>query len=71
MENLLHEMAPIKQRTLDELIAAGESPTLEYKSSLRWDVRTNQVNKELQKMISKTVAGLLKFRGWLADHRSN
>jgi predicted HTH transcriptional regulator len=41
----------------------GESPTLEFKSSLRWDFRQKEVNKALQKAIAKTVAGLMNSEG--------
>ncbi len=63
MENLLRDLAPVKQRTLVDLIAAGESAIVEYKSSLGWDDRENRVNKDLQKVIAKTVAGLLNSEG--------
>ena len=65
MDRLLEDFAPttVKPRVLEELIALGESSTLEFKSSLRWDVRTNQVNKDLQKVIAKAVAGFLNTEG--------
>ncbi len=63
MEGLLREMLPPKQRSLDDLIVAGESATIEFKSSLRWDVQQNRVNKDLQKVVAKTVAGLLNSEG--------
>jgi hypothetical protein len=63
MERLLMEMEPPKPRTLEELIAAGESATLEFKSTLRWDVQQQRVNKDLQKVIAKTVGALLNSEG--------
>jgi FixJ family two-component response regulator len=42
-----------------ELIARGESATLEFKSSARWDYRLNKTNKELEKVIIKTVAAFM------------
>jgi FixJ family two-component response regulator len=41
------------------LIAKGESAELEFKSSARWDMHTNRPNKDLEKVIVKTVAGFL------------
>lgn len=41
------------------LIAAGESATLEFKSSARWDVKENKVNKVIEQVVVKTVAGFL------------
>ncbi|HEX9989553.1 MAG TPA: DUF262 domain-containing protein [Chloroflexia bacterium] len=63
MAALISDLQPPKPQSLEELIAAGESPTLELKSSLRWDLRTNQVNTDLQKVIAKTVAGLMNSEG--------
>jgi len=63
MVSLIREMEAPKQRSLDDLIAAGESATIEFKSTLRWDVRQNQVNKDLQKVIAKTVAAMLNSEG--------
>ena len=46
-----------------ELIAAGESDTLEFKSSLRWDRREDRVNKALEGVVVKTLAGFLNAAG--------
>ncbi|MFP4616896.1 MAG: helix-turn-helix domain-containing protein [Candidatus Paceibacterota bacterium] len=40
-----------------------ESKTLEFKSSLRWDHFRGEVNKELEKVIAKTVAAFLNTDG--------
>ena len=63
MESLLRDLEPPKHRSLEELIALGESATLEFKSTLRWDVQQNKVNKDLQKVIAKTIAALLNSEG--------
>lgn len=63
MEEYLSDLEPPKAQTLEELIGAGESPVLEFKSSLRWDLQTQQVNTGLQKVVAKTVAGLMNFEG--------
>lgn len=63
MSTLLVELEQPKPQTLKEMIVKGESPILEFKSSLRWDLRTQQVNNELQKVIAKTVAGFMNFEG--------
>ena len=41
------------------LIGKGESFELEFKSSARWDMRENKPNKEMEKVIVKTVAAFL------------
>lgn len=61
---LLHQSSPHPKRlSTEELISAGESATLEFKSTLRWDTRTQQVNKTLEKVIAKTVAGFMNSEG--------
>jgi len=63
MKELLAEAEPVKPLSVAEIIDSGESATIEFKSSLRWDVREKRVNKELQKVIAKTVAGFLNAEG--------
>ena len=63
MDELMSELTPPAPFTLDDMLAAGESPTLEYKSSLRWDLRLEEKNLALQKIIIKTIAGLMNFEG--------
>ena len=46
-----------------ELIKLGESATLEFKSTLSWDVVQNRVNKLLRKQVLKTVAAFLNSSG--------
>src|SRR5438132_3253856 len=45
------------------LLAEGEGPTLEYKSSLRWDYTESRVNKELTKVVVRTLAAFLNSQG--------
>jgi predicted HTH transcriptional regulator len=63
MNDLLEELEPTKALSLDDMLSVGESPNLEYKSSLRWDFRQEAVNTALQKVVAKTVAGLMNFEG--------
>ncbi|MGP0100216.1 MAG: RNA-binding domain-containing protein [Solirubrobacteraceae bacterium] len=48
---------------LDALIRSGESDRLEFKSSLRYDLQTRSVNKELTRTVVKVVASFLNTRG--------
>ncbi len=52
-----------KVPTLEELLADSESDTLEFKSSLRWDLRQNKVNKDLEKEVVQTVAAFMNSKG--------
>ena len=45
------------------LIAAGESSTVEFKSSVRWDTRENRPNEPLKYSVIKTVAAFLNSNG--------
>lgn len=46
-------------REIDALIAKGESEELEFKSSARWDIKENKLNKEMERVIVKTIAAFL------------
>jgi hypothetical protein len=63
MHDLLVDLEPPRAHTLAEMIEIGESSVLEFKSSLRWDYQQQHVNRELQKMVAKTVAGFLNTEG--------
>ncbi len=56
------DAAPELGSHLTDLIAEGESATLEFKSSLRCGVPDGGFNKALEKVILKTIAGLLNGR---------
>ena len=45
-----------------DTIAEGEHDSLEFKSSLRWDTETRIVNKELEKVVLKSIAAF--NNGW-------
>ena len=48
---------------LAELIGLGESETLEFKSSARWNYKAKQFDKKLEQMIVKTVCGFMNHDG--------
>jgi Schlafen, AlbA_2 len=48
---------------LRRLVARGESASLEFKASLRYDFATQNVNRALTKMVAKTIAGFLNVVG--------
>lgn len=45
------------------LISQGESSILEFKSSFRWDIKQSQVNRALQIVVLKTIAGFMNSNG--------
>ena len=57
------DVDPDDEHGVRRLIAAGESERLEFKSSLRWDHREDRVNKALEGVVVKTLAGFLNAAG--------
>ncbi len=51
------------QRTAAELVAAGESADVEFKSTARCNLHTGQRDEKIELVISKTVAALANARG--------
>jgi hypothetical protein len=49
--------------TIHDFIARGEGPTLEFKTSVRWDAREGRINKDLEKVLAKTIAGFMNKDG--------
>lgn len=54
---------PTSKANISDLIAAGESQTLEFKSSARWNIRTGSPDKKIEHAIIKTVCGFLNAEG--------
>ncbi len=48
---------------VQELVAAGESDKVEFKSTFRYDLRAKTVNKKLEYVIAKTIAAFLNSEG--------
>ena len=48
---------------IDKLLSQDEHEELEFKSSFRFDLRSEQANKDLEKTAMKTVAGFLNSKG--------
>ena len=44
-------------KDLPSIIRQGEGPLLEFKSSLRWDMREDRINRTLEGVVLKTLAG--------------
>jgi hypothetical protein len=48
--------------TIQELIARGESATLEFKSTARWNVKADRADPRMEQEIAKTVCAFLNSR---------
>ncbi|MDD4603111.1 MAG: ATP-binding protein [Bacteroidales bacterium] len=56
-----HSNALLKPLSL--VIAEGESEILEFKSTLRWDIRAGKTNQAVERVSLKTIAAFLNSRG--------
>lgn len=52
-----------KSDPVHEIILQGEGQLVEFKSTLRYDMRTGEVNKKLEHVIAKTVAAFMNSDG--------
>ena len=48
---------------IPSIMQTGETDGVEFKSSLRWDMRENRINRGLEKVIAKTIAGFFNADG--------
>lgn len=46
-------------KDLPSIVRQGEGPYLEFKSSLRWDMAESRINRSLEGVVLKTLAGFL------------
>lgn len=50
-------------RDIEALIQAGENDFVEFKSSIRYDYYRKATNRELEKVIAKTITGFMNAKG--------
>lgn len=60
---LIDQLRSELEKDLAALISKGESDELEFKSSFRYDYRQQKVNKALENVIIKTLAGFMNTQG--------
>jgi hypothetical protein len=48
---------------LEAILRAGESETVEFKSTLRWDCGLGRVNRDLEHAVIKSIAGFMNGQG--------
>lgn len=53
----------VKQQNLLELISDGETMTVEFKSTLRWDIKQQKISKVVEFEITKTIAAFFNSKG--------
>jgi len=47
------------EKDIPSIISQGEGPFLEFKSSFRWDLEQSRINRSLEAIVLKTLAGFL------------
>lgn len=52
-----------EEQSIRDIIRAGEHSRLEFKTSFRWDVKRDQINKDLERSVMKTIAAFLNSEG--------
>ena len=63
LEGITDTEPPQSPITIEEIISKGETADLEFKSTLRWDLRTQAINKKLEDVVIKTVAAFANAQG--------
>ena len=63
MEAFISEPEITQERPISELIVLGDSVTLEFKSTLQWDVIHDQMNNNLRHSSLKTISAFLNTEG--------
>ncbi|HEV8529334.1 MAG TPA: protease Lon-related BREX system protein BrxL [Actinomycetes bacterium] len=58
-----HGEHPLRERSTAELLGAGESSSLEFKSNARWNEHTRQRDSAIELAVVKTVAGFMNAHG--------
>lgn len=59
----IRQLSAALEEDLGPLIARGESGSLEFKSTFRWDLRENRFNRALELPVLKTLAGYMNSEG--------
>ncbi|MFZ4549834.1 MAG: helix-turn-helix domain-containing protein [Bacteroidales bacterium] len=60
---LIDQLQRELDKNLSTMISKGESDEIEFKSSFRYDYRLQKVNKGLETVILKTIAGFMNTQG--------
>jgi hypothetical protein len=63
LDNLTATTETVTPVSVEDLIVKGESDELEFKSTLRWDLKEGGVNKKLEEVVIKTVAAFANSQG--------
>ena len=57
------QQSEMPDMTLNEILSQTEHTHIEFKSTLRWDVRSQKINRDLEKAVLKSLAAFLNSHG--------
>jgi len=60
---ILGNASELQTINVEEIVDQGESEKVEFKVTARWDTKTNSLNKNLEKVVVKSLAGFLNGNG--------
>jgi hypothetical protein len=60
---IIRRLSSELEKSFPVLLSQGESSILEFKSSFRWDIKENKINKNLENVIIKTLGAFLNSDG--------
>ena len=63
LESITATEEPVTPVSIADMITDGESDELEFKSTLRWDLKEGKVNKKIEEIVIKTVAAFANSHG--------
>lgn len=67
LNNYLNNLTETKTTDVEidvyDMIQSGENHNVEFKTTLRYDLKSNQINKELEQVVLKTIAAFSNSRG--------
>ncbi len=63
LEGLAETHSVAEKVSLEDMIAEGENEEVEFKQTLRWDIKLGSVNKDLEGVIMKTIAAFANAHG--------
>ncbi len=62
-EELLNQVSEELGKDVAYVITQGEGPLIEFKSSFRWDFQQSKINRDLETVVLKTIAGFMNSGG--------
>ncbi len=59
----IRQLSAALEDDVQQAIARGEDANLEFKSTFRWDLREQRINRSLESVVIKTLAGYMNTQG--------